>query len=99
MTGVVTEALAYWSYKNMRPLAFDLTYKAKTVRDERSIEMLDVVFDNLYCSFAELYDFGGISSVFWDVLSEGGEIASAVEKVTTKAEAEIASFTEKWGAQ
>lgn len=99
MTGVVTEALAYWSYKNMRPLAFDLTYKAKTVRDERSIEMLDVVFDNLYCSFAELYDFGGISSVFWDVLSEGGEIASAVEKVTTKAETEIASFTEKWGAQ
>ena len=99
MTGVVTEALAYWSCKNMRPLAFDLTYKAKTVRDERSIEMLDVVFDNLYCSFVELYDFGGISSVFWDVLSDGGEIASAVEKVTSKAEAAIASFSEKWGAQ
>ena len=99
MTGVVTEAMAYWSYENMRPLAFDLTYKAKTVRDERSIEMLDVVFDNLYCSFSELFDFGGISSVFWDVLSEGGEIASAVEAVTPKAESEIKSFSEKWGAQ
>lgn len=98
MTGVVTEAMAYWSYENMRPLAFDLTYKAKTVRDERSIEMLDVVFDNLYCSFSELFDFGGISSVFWDVLSDGGEIASAVEAVTPKAESEIKSFSEKWGA-
>lgn len=99
MTGVVTEAMAYWSYENMRPLAFDLTYKAKTVRDERSIEMLDVVFDNLYCSFSELFDFGGISSVFWDVLSDGGEIASAVEAVTPKAESEIKSFSEKWGVQ
>ena len=49
--------------------------------------------------FSELFDFGGISSVFWDVLSDGGEIASAVEAVTPKAESEIKSFSEKWGAQ
>ncbi len=96
-TGFITEAMAYWSYKNMRPIAFDLTYKAKTVRDERSVEMLDIVFDNLYCSFADLYNFGGLTSVYWDVLSSDKAIASEVEKISGKAEAEIKDFMETWG--
>jgi len=97
MTGFITEAMAYWSYKNMRPIAFDLTYKAKTVRDERSVEMLDIVFDNLYCSFADLYDFGGIGSVYWDVLSSDKAIASEIEKISGKAEKDIQKFIETWG--
>ena len=96
-TGFLTEAMAYWSYKNMRPIAFDLTYKAKTVRDERSVEMLDIVFDNLYCSFADLYDFGGIGSVYWDVLASDKAIVSEVEKIAGKAEGDIKKFIESWG--
>ncbi len=96
-TGFITEAMAYWSYKNMRPIAFDLTYKAKTVRDERSVEMLDIVFDNLYCSFADLYDFGGIGSVYWDVLASDKAIVSEVEKISGKAEGAIKDFMETWG--
>ena len=96
-TGFITEAMAYWSYKNMRPIAFDLTYKAKTVRDERSVEMLDIVFDNLYCSFADLYDFGGIGSVYWNVLCSDTAIASEVEKISGKADAAIKDFMETWG--
>lgn len=95
--GFITEAMAYWSYKNMRPIAFDLTYKAKTVRDERSVEMLDIVFDNLYCSFADLYNFGGIGSVYWDVVATEKGIASEVEKISGKAEKDIQSFIETWG--
>ena len=96
-TGFVTEALAAWSHTNMRPIAFDLTYKAKTVRDERSIEMLDIVFDNLYLSFADVYDFGGISSVFWDILATGGDLVSQIEKITPKAEKEMQAFVASWG--
>ena len=97
-TGFVTEALAAWSHTNMRPIAFDLTYKAKTVRDERSIEMLDIVFDNLYLSFADVYDFGGISSVFWNVLAEGGELVSQVEKISSKAESKMKELVDVWGS-
>lgn len=96
MTGFITEAMAYWSYKNMRPIAFDLTYKAKTVRDERSVEMLDIVFDNLYCSFADLYNFGGMTSVYWDVLDSDKAIASEMEKIAGKAEKDIQKFMETW---
>lgn len=98
-TGFVTEALAAWSYTNMRPISYDLTYKAKTVRDERSVEMLDIVFDNLYLSFADVYDFGGMASIFWNVLAEGGEIASQVEKVADKAETEMKELVEDWGSE
>ena len=96
-TGFITEALAAWSHTNMRPIAYDLTYKAKTVRDERSIEMLDIVFDNLCLSFADVYDFGGLSSVFWNVLASGGELVSQVEKISAKAEKEMKEFVDTWG--
>ena len=96
-TGFITEAMAYWSYKNMRPIAFDLTYKAKTVRDERSVEMLDIVFDNLYCSFSDLYNFGGLNDVYWSILCSDEGIASAVEAISGKAEGAIKDFIETWG--
>lgn len=97
-TGFITEALAAWSHTNMRPIAFDLTYKAKTVRDERSIEMLDIVFDNMCLSFADVYDFGGLSSVFWDVLAEGGELVSQIEKITPRAEEAMKELVNMWGS-
>ena len=97
MTGFITEAMAYWSYKNMRPIAFDLTYKAKTVRDERSVEMLDIVFDNLCCSFSDLYNFGGIGDVYWNILCSDKGIASEIERIAGKADGEIRKFMETWG--
>ena len=96
-SGFVTEALAAWSYTNMRPITLDLTYKDKLARDEQSLEMLDIVYDNLYLSFAEVYDFGGIPSIFYDVLAVGGELVSQVEKVASKAEKEMKDFVDTWG--
>ena len=97
-TGFITEALAAWSYTNMRPITFELTYKEKLVRDERSVEMLDIIYDNLYLSFAEVYDFGGLSSVFWNVLAEGGELVSQVEKISSRAESEMKALVDAWGS-
>lgn len=96
-SGFVTEALAAWSYTNMRPITLNLTYKDKLARDEQSLEMLDIVYDNLYLSFAEVYDFGGIPSIFYDVLAGGGELVSQVEKVASKAEKEMKDFVDTWG--
>lgn len=96
-SGFVTEALAAWSYTNMRPITLNLTYKDKLARDEQSLEMLDIVYDNLYLSFAEVYDFGGIPSIFYDVLAVGGELVSQVEKVASKAEKEMKDFVDTWG--
>jgi hypothetical protein len=59
--------------------------------------MLDIVYDNLYLSFAEVYDFGGIPSIFYDVLAVGGELVSQVEKVASKAEKEMKDFVDTWG--
>ncbi len=96
-SGFITEALAAWSHTHMRPIAFELTYKEKLTRNEGSAEMLDVVYDNLYLSFADVYDFGGLSSIFWDVLAEGGELVSQVEAVSSQTEKEMKDFVETWG--
>ena len=97
-SGFVTEALAAWSNVHMRPIAFELTYKEKLSRDENSAEMLNYVYDNLCLSFAEVYDFGGISSIFWNVLQVGGELVSQVEKVSSQAEKEMKALVEAWGS-
>ena len=96
-SGFVTEALAAWSSVNMRPIAFELTYKEKLSRNESSAEMLDYVYDNLCLSFAEVYDFGGIGTIFWNVLATGGELVSQVEKVSSQAEKEMKALVETWG--
>lgn len=96
-SGFVTEALAAWSHTNMRPITFELTYKDKLARDEESLEMLDIVYNNLYLSFAEVYDFGGLGSVFYDVLAGGGELVSEVEKISSKAEKEMKALVDAWG--
>ena len=60
--------------------------------------MLNYVYDNLCLSFAEVYDFGGISSIFWNVLQVGGELVSQVEKVSSQAEKEMKALVETWGS-
>ena len=94
--GFVTEALAFWSYKNIRTKAYDVTYKAKTSRDENSAEMLDYIFNNLYIDFNCIYDFGGTAAALTNVLNGNAGLASELAAIKDKTEADIESFTKSW---
>ncbi|MGM9624636.1 MAG: hypothetical protein ACI3XM_02895 [Eubacteriales bacterium] len=94
--GCITEALAYYSYQNIRPLAFEMTYKEKAARNQESAEMLDLVFDNCYMNFNTVYDFGGINTKLTSVLEGKAEYASAVASLKTKAEAALEKLMENW---
>ena len=59
LAGVVTEALAFWSWKYIRPKSYEMTYKLKTARNDNSAEMLDIVFNTLCLDFNVIYDLGG----------------------------------------
>ena len=94
--GVITEALAYYSWKHIRPKAYELTYKLKTSRDENSAEMLDIVFNTLCLDFNYIYNFGGTYSSLTKVASGTAQLASEMAANSEKADAEIEKFVESW---
>ena len=94
--GFVSEALAYYSYKNVRPLSYELTYKTKMARDENSAEMLGIIFDNLYLDFGCITDFGGQCDILANVLAGEGEFASAMASSEKRLDEEVGKFTEAW---
>lgn len=53
-TGIITEAMAAYTYKIVTPAYYEVALTSKYLRDEESVEMLDYIFDGI------LYDFGYI---------------------------------------
>ena len=51
-TGVVAEALAYYSYKEIRPAFFDIVLENKAVREENAYKVLQMMHEN------KVFDFG-----------------------------------------
>ncbi|MBE6611839.1 MAG: hypothetical protein E7632_05060 [Ruminococcaceae bacterium] len=97
--GFVTEAMAYYSYVNVRPLAYELTYMTKTSRDENSAEMLGIIFDNLYLDFGCITDFGTQSEVLANVLAGKAEFSSRMAAISDPLKSELAAFADAWNNQ
>lgn len=53
-TGIITEAMAAYTYKIVTPVYYDVALTSKYLRDEESVDMLGYIFDGI------LYDFGYI---------------------------------------
>jgi len=51
-TGTILDAMAYLSYKNVTPVFFDVTMAQKRLRNDESIEMLQIIKDSV------IYDLG-----------------------------------------
>lgn len=71
MVGVVTEALAIESYKNVRPAMIDLTLKNKLLRDEQSVQIYDMFLDGIRADIAMVYgETDKVYNVLMNLLSE-----------------------------
>lgn len=90
-TGIILDAMAYLSTKNITPIFFDVTMSQKRLRNEESIEMLKIIKDSV------LYDVGtayGWTSDLYvairDALDKGkNTVASQIEKGRDKVLANI----------
>lgn len=94
--GIITEALGYYSYTNIRPTAYEMTYKDKILREEESAEMLDIIFDTLYFDFNCVYDFGGSKAILEKAIVGDTELVSSIAAVEERIDADIAAFEEEW---
>ena len=95
-TGFVTEALARYSYENIRPLAFDMVYKDKTSRDPRTSEVLDILLDNLYIDFGIVYNFDGVNDLAVNFIYKDQPFISNYEKKKEAIDSSIEKTVKAW---
>ena len=94
--GFIAEAMAYYSYTNIRPVAYEENFKMKAARDEESFEMLDLIFDTLYIDFGTIFDFGGQQRMLQDIIKGTKEFASGMAEIEAAMQAEITALEEAW---
>jgi hypothetical protein len=90
--GVILDAMAYLSNKEITPVFFDVTMSQKRLRTEESIDMLYMIKDSLYFDVGIAY--GWTSNVVYnirDAIDAGrkSNAASTIEKQRGKVQAEI----------
>ena len=86
LSGTIAEALARYSYLYIRPKALHLNLEQKGLRDEESIEMLNIVYDNAYSDFNICYVFGGMTSSMAEAIASGKPVASIIAKNQARAQ-------------
>jgi len=73
-TGIIIEAMSAEGYKSLIPAYYEVALKAKYLRDENSVKMLDLVTANRTISFSYCYDDYSKASVdFGMALAQGSD--------------------------
>lgn len=61
-TGLLLQGLTILSKKYVTPAYYDISINGKYARDTESIEMLDIILNNVRYDLGNIYDWGGIYS-------------------------------------
>ena len=56
VSAILLEALQYESWKTIRPAYYDIALKAKYFQDSVTGQMLDLIFENVTCSLAYMFN-------------------------------------------
>lgn len=84
------EAYSAWAKNYLTPAYYEVNLRYKDLRDNESEEMLDIIFDNIVYDIGECYDFGTMSSMFYELTqSKSTDITSAIQTRKQQAETEI----------
>ncbi len=77
---------------------YETTLKSRDARDDESEKMLDdYIFANLKFDIGNIYNFGGIGNMFYDLAQEGtSDITSKFESIKSNAEAKIDETIENY---
>ena len=92
--GTVIELMSALGYEYVRPAYYDVVLNGKTVRDEESREMLDIIFDNVETDYAQMYKWAGFDSTLISVMTTSVDISSTFDSNRKAVEAAISEFLE-----
>lgn len=89
-TGIFMELYAYEGNKTIRPMFYVNLLERKITRDEESLEMLELIFSNMFIDIGTIYDFGSIARTLNDRACNGNtQIASAIESARPRIDRDI----------
>jgi hypothetical protein len=94
-TGIILENICAHSYGTLRTAYFKTTLQDKLLRDEKSQQMLDIIYDNIDAELGYVFSFGDIHTTFMNALGAGEGIASAFASVKEKVNTAITTYLDK----
>ena len=101
-SATITEALAIDSHGDFMNAYLETTITGKSIRDEESRDMLEIIFEYRVYDLGDIFGWGGISGTFQSAVNAGAEnfasSAKKIEKVFTKtAEKTLTAYAEADG--
>lgn len=85
-TALLLEALSAESPETLTKAYYDICLTGKSIRDEESAEMLDIIFNNYTIDYADLFDFsfyGSLNNALRGELDVASTVASTLESAKT----------------
>ncbi len=96
-TGIITEALAYYSKQYLTPAYYDVSLQGILARDEESKEMLDIIFSSKLYDLGYLLNVGGQQRMPRGLVEANSKaFASKYDEVRDVVNADIESFLEEF---
>lgn len=97
--GVLTDAMAAYGYDYVRPAVFENVIQLKGARDERSGQIIDMIFENVTFELSTILQFGSLYTTTTNYFTSGlgkQDITSAYAKVKEKSETAIGTIIEQF---
>ena len=88
-SAAILQAIAYYSKEEVIPAYYDICLTGKSLRDDESSEMLDIIFGSWKMDLADAYNWAGISTQIGNAINANTGLASAIESVRSATEAAI----------
>jgi hypothetical protein len=90
MTGNVLEAMGYYSQQYVTPAFIETTVLGKSIRDDDSAKMVEMILDNQAYDIALLFNWGNISGMISNMEKDTGlGLASEYAKIEPTIKAEM----------
>ena len=88
--GMILEVMAAESVSTVSPAFYDVCLEGKSVRDEESAEILDIIFANKVFDYGLVADVAGFKTLLRNLeTKDSTDVVSAFATATKKAEAAI----------
>ena len=96
MIGVIVEAMSAESKYTVRPAFYDTVLKDKATRDAESVDMLDIIIDNMVFDVGNYYNLAYFADYFLRIT---GSVYNSGNKAYPQRTSDIASFYAKYEKQ
>ena len=95
MASIIIEDMCYESRDTVRYAYFDITITNKTIRDEESAQMLDLIFSTRIYDLGYIFNWGDIGTMIAAIYPDAGKFASYYETLESKAQAAMEKTIEE----